>query len=138
MKDVSKEVIMKHDEFVKKVMEYMLNCDDDIFKVLKKQYTNSKVTRHVFTGCGFCTGFYVPDELSYNNMHGVVDDVCADIKGTNKIDLFKLCIEDGKIKYLDGVASYGDWEYNYNEKIIRNAVYNAITRRYDIKFSLGT
>lgn len=106
---------MIHEEFEKIVMDKILDCQDDVFHVLKKQYAQATVISRKFTGCGFFTSFSIPDELAIDSVKGEIHDVFGTFKDNpNETYMFILFIDNGKIDALEGV-SFFDWCYDYDK-----------------------
>lgn len=121
---------MLQEELEETVTNMLLDCKDEIFTMLKKQYLQSTVVSREFTGRGFFTTFSVPNELSINNISGIIGDVQATLEGNpNETYMFILFIRDGKVDTLEGVSFY-NWDFEYDKL---NFMYAFDNRRdYDL------
>lgn len=121
---------MTHEEFERIVMEKLLEGNDRLFSMLKKQYEHSAVASREFTGCGFFTTFSVPAPFVEYSANGKIDDVVAKFPDEEAY-YFILYIKDGKIDVLEGFSTLNDWKCNYEEAEVSHCFENR--REFEIK-----
>ena len=128
---------MTHEEFEKKVIDLLLSGDSADLECLRKQYENSIVEERDFNGWGFYTYFDVPDNLRVDYLEGRVDDVVARFGSIEEFINddqyhFILCVENGKISYLEGFPLLYPWdETKYDEARVEYAYPDR--RDYELK-----
>ena len=110
---------MQHEVFEKIVMHKLLDNNDELFNSFKLQYANAQIIDREFTGCGFFTKFSIPASLSRYKVSGRIDDVMATFDNHYEY-YFILYVTDGLIDTLEGFASVGDWEYDYENATIKH------------------
>ena len=120
---------MTHEDFEKVIMEKLLDGEDEVFVMLKKQYSVATVISREFTGRGFFTAFNVPDNLAEISVNGRIDDVkaCFD---NSEVYYFILYITAGKIDTLEGFSTLNEWEENYSNAKVVHAYSDK--REYDL------
>lgn len=131
--DKIEEVIkMTQEQLEKEVIDFLVAGESKIFKALQQQFEHAKVRGRDFTGCGFFTGYEVPDKYKFGNLHGRIDDVHASLKNPDDAILFILWIEAGKITNLEGVQwSNLEWPNDYTGAEVGYALKNK--RRYELE-----
>jgi len=100
------------EEFEKRVIEKLLEGEDNVLKILRKQYEKATVKSRKFSGTGFYTEFEFPD--------GVVKleplksfqfgDVIGSMDGVNDGVGFVLFVKNGVIDFLEGYT-YGNEKF---------------------------
>ena len=108
---------MSQDQFEKKIMEMSLSSQHDPHGFFWEQYLNATIISRTFTGVGFLTTFCVPDSLVKNNISKNFCEVTAEFKDTDITLLFTIFIKDGRLDFLEGFTSHGDWRYDYDNAI---------------------
>jgi len=104
MKKITKNFI----EFEKIVIEKLLDGDNEVLKILRKQYGQSSIKNREYTGHGFYTYFSIPDNIEkLNNKNFQFGDVGANIEGLCNGVGFLLFITNGKLDFLEGYT-YGE------------------------------
>ena len=110
------EMPMNHIEFEKKLMDMLLDGDDDVLEGLREQYRNSTVESREFTGVGFFTNFIINTDVPpvAGGRNFVFGDVFTDFGSFETSSGFLLFIKDGYLSMLEGwtVADY--WPDNYS------------------------
>lgn len=96
-------------EFERKVMEKLLDGEDNILETLRNQYWKSTIKNREFSGSGFFTTFNVPDdairlEVPKTFHFGDVLGQCDEVKDGFGFVLF---VKNGAINCLEGYT-YGD------------------------------
>ena len=101
----------------KAVIDMLLEGNDEVLIVLRKQLDACKVRSRELTGVGFFTEFDVPDsmEVSLNVRSFKIGDVFAEIEGVEHGAGFILFVEDGTIAMLEGFTFDGPWPNEIGE-----------------------
>lgn len=98
--------------FEKEIIEAILKHERDreLADLLFEQYKHLLVKKREFTGVGFYTYFYIPEEgcILNKNLNLKLGDIEAEIKGLKHGAGFILYINEGRITTLEG--------YCYDEK----------------------
>ena len=97
----------------RRVLEMMLNSDNDILASLNRQLDSICVTSREVSSAGFFTHFYVPIDCKTSSVNSSVSfkfgDVCADIEGLKFGAGFLLYVENGYLKMLEGYSYDEPW-----------------------------
>ncbi|BBB90464.1 hypothetical protein [Methylomusa anaerophila] len=103
------KVQSKFEEFERKVIEKLLNGEDNILKTLRNQYRKANIKNREFSGSGFFTTFDVPDDATrleiLKSFH--FGDVLGQCDGVKDGIGFVLFIKNGAMNCLEGYT-YGD------------------------------
>ncbi len=112
---------MEHIEFEKKVMDMLLDGDDNVLKELRNQFLNSKVEYREFTGVGFYTGYQIneniPPVLNGKSFH--FGDVLAYFENDEWPLDFIIHGKNGYLSQLEGVAIQGPWPEDYSKVTLK-------------------
>lgn len=99
---------MKHKELIDKVMKMLLNGDDRILSLLRKQYEASEIVSVKSSAVGFYVDYKVSrfavNEYDYNNTFQI-GDVDGSINGVDGAVGFVLYIRAGYIVMLEGYTN---------------------------------
>ena len=100
---------IEFEKFEKIVMSKLLEGDDPVLEILRKQYENAKTIDKYFTFKGFFIEYSIPENLprvdSPKNFE--VGDLSGNINGT--FVLFILFIRNGVIDFLEGCTAFEPW-----------------------------
>jgi len=100
------------------IMEKSLICNHDPDGSLLKQYLNSQILTRKFTGVGFFTEFLIPDHLIINDESKNFCEVSGRYEDSDIIFIFVIFIKSGKLDFLEGFTSHGEWRYDYENMIL--------------------
>lgn len=125
---------IRFEDFEKKVMEKLLEGNDNVLRILHKQFSQVRIKNREFTGVGFFTTFVIPDDVTKLETQKSFQfgDVDGKINEENDVG-FILFVKDGVIDFLEGYI-YGDEKW---PKIIKNyqLVYDSGEERNILKVS---
>jgi hypothetical protein len=124
---------MEHIELEQKVMDMLLDGDDNVLRELRNQFLNSKVDYRDFTGVGFFTGYRIKEDIRsvLNGKNFEIDDVIA-LHDTLEFPLgFVLFIRKGYLSTLEGYT-FGDetWPNDFTNVILK---YNTSDGKRDLQ-----
>lgn len=109
---------MTHEEFEKSIMDKLLFGENEVLKILKKQYQSSTIETREFDGIGFFTYFKTDKKLNLkDNLSFHIGDIYGISKKEREIMLdFILFIRNGAIEHLEG-CTFGakDWITDYDD-----------------------
>lgn len=102
--------ITEFEYFERAVMKKLLEGEEEILDILRKQYELAQVKKRDFSGAGFFTSFQIPKNAPKldSNKSFQIGDLIAEMQGVNEGVSFVLFIKDGLIDFLEG--------YSYDEK----------------------
>lgn len=114
--------IKKQKIFEDKVINILLDGDNEILQKLRKQYENIRVIDRDFTGVGFYTYYDVANKnelLKVSNKDIIrLMDVNGDYKNDKDYFIFTLYIEYGFITCLEGFSYYDKWITDYDNIVL--------------------
>lgn len=98
---------MNQKEFENKLIEMLLDGENEILSMLRKQYEQSKVVSREFSAVGFYITFIVEgrDELCLDGKSFYIGDVYGVVNGIEGAIGFILYIENGYISLLEGYTN---------------------------------
>jgi len=100
----------------RKVMQALLDGDDDILSLLRKQVETVIVVKREMTGVGFFTTFVVPDGIPRADDQSLkFGDVIANISGLAHGAGFLLYVEHGALHMLEGYTYDEPWPKEISE-----------------------
>jgi hypothetical protein len=97
------------------VMKMLLEGDDNVLSLLRKQFLSLTVQSRKLTGVGFYLDFapqmtsYIPDEIPSVRPHFCIGGVEATIAGLQHGASFLVWVNDGYITQLEGYAYVESW-----------------------------
>jgi hypothetical protein len=121
-------------DFEKELMDKLLDGDDIVLAILRKQFQDSSIKFRKDTGVGFYLTFYIPndlppifDEVPLCKPNFCFGDVKAHIQGLRNGAGFLIWVKNGYLDQLEG--------YTYDEKWIheiKSFKLNYLTGKRDI------
>lgn len=101
---MSKNIDDQFIKFEKELVNKLLQGEDKVLSVLRKQYEMASVKSREFTGVGFFTNFLIDPEAPVLNppISFQFGDVAADFEGLENGVGFVLFIKNGLISLLEG------------------------------------
>ncbi|WP_353572696.1 hypothetical protein [Candidatus Albibeggiatoa sp. nov. BB20] len=100
------------DFFEKKLMQMLLQGEDDTLSILREQLANSTIKDREVTGVGFYISFQVANNtLRTHKQAFAFGDVIADINELEFGAGFLLFVNNGVLSTLEGYAHDGPWLY---------------------------
>lgn len=114
---------MSQKEFENKLVEMLLDGENEILFKLRKQYEQSKVVLREFSPAGFYTSFIVEDrdELCLEGKSFYIGDVDGIVDGIESAIGFILFIKNGYISLLEGYTNIIDnWPTNEEIRLTYN------------------
>ena len=113
---------MEHEEFENKLMDMLLDGDDDVLKEIRNQFLKSTVKSREFTGGGFYTNYIVDKQITpvANGKTFEIMDVYAYYRKIEYTLGFILFIKNGHLTELEGytVTEFA-WPYDYSEVTLK-------------------
>jgi len=100
------------------VMKMSLISKHDLDGSLLKQYLNSRVLTRKFTGVGFFTEFLIPDHLIINDISKNFCEIAGKFEDSDITFLFTIFVRNGKLDFLEGFTSHGEWRYDYENIVL--------------------
>lgn len=109
---------MNQKEFENKLIEMLLDGENEILSLLRKQYEQSKVVSREFSDVGFYTSFFIQnrDDLCLNGKSFYIGDVDGTVNDIEGAIGFILYIKNGYISLLEGYTNIID-KWPANEEI---------------------
>lgn len=111
---------MTQEDFEKKLIEMLLDGENEVLSTLKKQYELSKVVSRDFSDVGFYTSVFIQnkDDLCLNGKSFYLGDVDGTVNGIKGAIGFILYIKNGYISLLEGYTNIIDkWPTNEEIKL---------------------
>jgi len=100
----------------RKVMQALLDGEDDILSILREQLEATVVVKRKMTGVGFFTTFAVSDDVRRADDRSFkLDDVIASISGLAHGAGFLLYVEHGALHMLEGYTYDEPWPKEISE-----------------------
>jgi len=100
----------------RKVMQALLDGEDDILSILREQLGATVVVKRKMTGVGFFTTFAVSDDVRRADDRSFkFDDVIASISGLAHGAGFLLYVEHGLLHMLEGYTYDEPWPQEISE-----------------------
>lgn len=100
----------------RKVMQALLDGEDDILSILREQLGATVVVKRKMTGVGFFTTFAVSDDVRRADDRSFkFDDVIASISGLAHGAGFLLYVEHGVLHMLEGYTYDEPWPQEISE-----------------------
>ena len=112
---------MEHIEFEQKVMNMLLDGDDNVLKELRSQFLNSSVESREVDPVGFYTDFQIKEDIPpvLNGKTFRFGDVLAYCENEEWPLYFIILIRNGYLSQLEGAAFGDTWPDEYSKVTLK-------------------
>lgn len=106
---------MTQEEFENKLMNMLLQGNEEILAILRKQYESAKIVSRDFSGAGFFVEYLVDDSLKLHKILSTeIGDIRIDYKDVQNAFGEVLFIRNGLISMLECYTlAVNDWKTDY-------------------------
>jgi hypothetical protein len=114
---------MEHIELEQKVMDMLLDGDDDVLKELRNQFLNSSVESREINGAGFYTTYHVKENIkpAANGKSSSFGYVYASYENIEYALSFRIYVKKGYLIMLEGATFQDSWPDDYSKVIPKYA-----------------